>query len=274
MHKTLQIPIYQVDAFSNTVFGGNPAAVCPLDAWLPDSVLQKIAAENNLSETAFVVAQGEGVYALRWFTPIAEVTLCGHATLATAFALRYWQHSHADILHFDTLSGRLTVQVAPDGWYWLDFPADTPTPASVPMVLEEALGIVIDKVWKGQSDYMVRVADAATLRALKPDFRQLAKLEARGCIITAKADGHTPEADFVSRCFYPALGIDEDPVTGSAHTLLVPYWANELQKSKLQAVQISTRAGHLHCVWEAGQRVQLAGQAAPYLAGVLTVPID
>ncbi len=238
----MKLPLYQVDAFTDLPFGGNPAAVCPLDAWLPDALLQQIAAENNLAETAFYVQKADH-YALRWFTPTVEVDLCGHATLAAAFVLYELQGYAAPELAFETRSGRLTV-VRQGSRLVMDFPADTLAPAELSVAVRAGLGDVQPvETFRGNSDYLVVLESEAELLALHPDFRQIAEdRSVRAVIVTAS--GSSPEADFVSRCFAPQSGIDEDPVTGSAHTTLVPYWAKRLGKARLTARQRSTRGGH------------------------------
>ncbi|TNE60386.1 MAG: PhzF family phenazine biosynthesis protein [Bacteroidetes bacterium] len=261
-------PIFQVDAFTDTLFAGNPAAVVPLQNWLPDTRLQQIAAENNLSETAFFIPLDQpGQYHIRWFTPVAEVDLCGHATLATAHVLFH----HLDVpivpqLSFESRSGILTVSRQGD-WLTLDFPTDRPTPATLP---EEALAAFANpplEIRKGREDYLLVYATEQEVLALAPDFRALHRIPARGFIATAPGE----HSDFVSRCFFPAYGIDEDPVTGSAHTTLTPYWANRLQKNDLEAIQRSARQGRLRCTLQ-GDRVLISGQACLYMKGSFLLP--
>jgi len=256
----MPIPIYQVDAFTNQLFAGNPAAVCPLERWLSDHQMQQIAAENNLSETAFFVPKGEG-YDLRWFTPVAEVDLCGHATLATAHVLFHHEQVQEDTLHFYTRSGTLTVS-----WqgqqYMMDFPVDILEPALAPRLLAEALQVAPKEVQLGREDYLVIVGTEAEVRALQPDFRKLKSVNSRGVIVSAPGE----EVDFVSRCFFPNYGVDEDPVTGSAHTTLIPYWAERLNKQELSARQLSRRGGALSCTM-LGERVAIAGAAVTYMVG-------
>lgn len=261
----MKIKLYQVDAFTSQLFQGNPAAVCPLERWLPDSTLQAIAAENNLAETAFYVPQRED-FGLRWFTPTVEVDLCGHATLATAHVLftvyRYPQAS----VRFHTRSGELTVTQQQD-WLTLNFPADTITAVEPPEALMAALGATPQEIYRGKSDYLAVMQDQPDIEALTPDFRLLATLhEVRGVIVTAAGE----DTDFVSRCFYPQSGIDEDPVTGSAHTTLVPYWADRLKKHQLTARQLSRRTGFLKCAY-LQNRVEISGQAVTYLSGEMEV---
>ncbi len=265
----MKLPLYQVDAFTDQLFGGNPAAVCPLDAWLPDALLQQIAAENNLAETAFCVKKADH-YALRWFTPTVEVDLCGHATLAAAFVLYELEGYAAAELAFETRSGRL--KVARQGAHLvMDFPADTLKSAELSATVRSGLGNVTPvETFRGSSDYLVVVESEAELLSLQPDFRRMAEdRSVRAIVVTAP--GNSPEADFVSRCFAPQSGIDEDPVTGSAHTTLVPYWAKRLGKKQLNARQRSTRGGTLYCTYR-GDRVDIAGEAVLYLRGEITVP--
>jgi len=253
--------LYQVDAFTNRLFGGNPAAVCPLDSWITDELMQQIAAENNLSETAFFVIRPDGDYDLRWFTPAAEVDLCGHATLATAHVLFRHLGNSKEQIGFHTRSGLLTVRRDGEG-YLMDFPADRIELVQAPVILVEALGAEPLEVWKGREDYLAVLPTEADVAALRPDFRKLMALGGRGVLATAPGDNH----DFVSRCFFPAYGIDEDPVTGSAHTTLTPYWANRLGKPELRARQISARGGEVGCRL-LGNRVELTGQAVTYMIG-------
>ncbi|GIV32344.1 MAG: putative isomerase [Saprospiraceae bacterium] len=262
----MKLELYQVDAFTDALFGGNPAAVVPLQNWLPDELLQAIAAENNLSETAFFISKGDRFH-IRWFTPVAEVALCGHATLATAHVL--WAHLQhpADQLAFDSLSGPLGVS-RQGQWYQLDFPTDKLEPLQLPTLLGDALGITPVETYKGREDVLVILETEAQLKALQPDFAQLKKLGGRGVICSAPGS----RVDFVSRCFYPAYGIDEDPVTGSAHTTLTPYWAARLGKPELMAEQWSARRGRLRCRLD-GDRTYIGGQAVTYLKGTIFLPI-
>jgi PhzF family phenazine biosynthesis protein len=255
------IPYYQVQAFTTSIHGGNPAGVCLLDAWLPDATLQAIARENGLSETAFLVSRH-----LRWFTPAVEVVLCGHATLATSHVLWHEHNVKDDLLKFDTLSGLLTVTREGDRLV-LDFPARPAIPCEAPPDLLDSLGVTQTRhVAKASEDWLVVLDDEAAVRALAPDFARLAAADARGVIVTAP--GH--DVDFVSRFFGPRAGIDEDPVTGSAHTTLIPYWAAALGRDAMTARQVSARGGELWCELR-GQRVRIAGQAVTYLAGELRV---
>lgn len=258
----MAFPVYKVDAFTNKLFGGNPAAVCPLDKWFDDATMQKLAAENNLAETAFIVNEGE-YYRIRWFTPAVEVKLCGHATLASAHIFFTELGYAKNEIHFDSLSGILSVTKNDNGTYTLDFPANPPQETTtVPDGLFEGLGIANAKVFKTSFDYMVVLPSQKDIEALSPDFKTLAKVPARGVIATAKGD----EADFVSRCFYPQSGIDEDPVTGSAHTITTVYWSQQFHKNKLSAIQLSNRKGFLACELK-GERVLMSGNAVTYLKG-------
>jgi PhzF family phenazine biosynthesis protein len=260
----MRLKLFQVDAFTRRLFGGNPAAIVPLESWLPDATLQAIAAENNLSETAYFVKQGER-YHLRWFTPSVEVNLCGHATLASAWVLWEKLGERAPLIRFDTRSGELRVTRA-DGLLWLDFPADPPRPCTAPPALVSGLGVPPREVLLA-GNYVALYDDEGAVRALAPDFRQLATLDNHGVIVTAPGK----DCDFVSRFFAPKFGIDEDPVTGSAHCTLAPLWAGRLGKTSLRARQISHRGGELRCEL-AGERVRIGGQAAGYLEGAIELP--
>jgi PhzF family phenazine biosynthesis protein len=274
--------IYQVDAFTKEVFRGNPAAIVPLKEWLPDQLMQRIAMENNLAETAFFVPEGPAAagqpsstatfpdshgtptYLIRWFTPTTEVALCGHATLASAQVLFEWLGHKGDLIRFNTLrSGMLEVSRGrnPEE-YTLNFPVGAPQPTDpVPLVFE-GLGISPKPLLKGVTDYLVVLDSEDELAALKPDFRRLAGVPCRGVVVTAPGKS----TDFVSRCFFPQSGIDEDPVTGSAHTMLVPYWAQRLGKNQLTAIQLSARQGWLDCRLD-GDRVYMSGYAKTFLKG-------
>ncbi len=260
----MELSLYQVDAFTKRLFSGNPAAVCPLEEWLPDAVMQHIAAENNLSETAFFVREGDD-FRLRWFTPTAEVRLCGHATLASAHVLFQHLGFTGTRLTFHSLSGPLTVGRLGE-WYQMNFPADPPTPIAVTAAFGNAIGIPPSQCFRGRDDLLAVLENAEELEQLQPDFQQIAALGGRGLIVTAP--GKT--TDFISRCFYPNYGVPEDPVTGSAHTTLTPYWSKRLQRPKLSAFQASTRGGHLQCTL-LGDRVELAGQAVTYLEGQIRI---
>ncbi len=261
----MQIPLYQIDAFADGPFTGNPAAVCPLDSWLPDAVMQAIAAENNLSETAFFVLEGE-FYRLRWFTPTTEVDLCGHATLAAAYVVFRWLQSDRRSITFQTVqAGPLTV--ARDGdLLALDFPSRPPEPCAMSEKLVAGLGRRPAALLAAR-DYLAIYDHADDIAALTPDFAGLAALDRFAIIVTAPGTGGV---DFVSRFFAPARGVDEDPVTGSAHCTLIPYWAERLGKTRLAARQLSRRGGALTCALT-GARVTIAGRASPYLEGTITV---
>ncbi|PVD54069.1 isomerase [Terrimonas sp.] len=262
----MNIPIYQADAFTQKIFGGNPAAVCPLNEWLPDAVMQNIALENNLAETAFIVKENEG-YHIRWFTPTVEVALCGHATLASAHVFFNHLGYSENEISFNSKSGWLKVGKEKNGQLTLDFPADHfEIVADIPPAIAEGLKIEVSKVYKGKFDYMVVVDKQSTVENLQPDFKTLSTIKSRGVLVTAPGN----EVDFVSRGFFPQSGIDEDPVTGSAHTLLVPYWASVLKKNNMKAIQLSARKGHLDCVL-AGDRVLMSGYAVTYLKGEIFI---
>lgn len=261
----MKIPIYQVDAFANQRFKGNPAAVCPLDSWLPDTVMQNIAQENNLAETAFIVPNGNEIE-IRWFTPTVEVDLCGHATLASAYVL-FQELSYAkDQINFlSPRSGPLTVSKN-GSILSLNFPLDTLI--EIPSQSEHGIGLSQSPraVFKGKSDYLFVYDSEAEIANLQPDFEALKIHQVRGIIVTAP--GQT--TDFVSRFFGPACGVNEDPVTGSAHTTLTPYWAGVLGKNELTARQLSQRTGDLTCKL-LGDRVEIAGEAVLYLRGEIEV---
>lgn len=264
----IKLPLYHVDAFTSRLFAGNPAAVVPLDDWLPDAVLQSIAAENNVSETAFFIARGEE-FELRWFTPKREVDLCGHATLASAHVL--WETGVApgeEPIRFQTRSGILTARPA-GGRIALDFPATPAREAEPPTGFSQALGVV--PLWTGRTatgDWLVELGEEGTIRGLEPDFRRLATIPARGVIVTGPSDDE--RFDFVSRFFAPRVGIDEDPVTGSAHCALAPFWVHRLGRNPLVGRQIGPRGGIVH-VRDRGDRVDLEGRAVVVLRGELLV---
>lgn len=256
---------FQVDAFSARLFEGNPAAVCPLAAWPDDALLQAIATENNLSETAFFVPAPDGSFALRWFTPVAEVDLCGHATLASAHVL-FHHLGHAEaVIRFNTRSGELRVQRRGD-WLDMDFPAQPPVSCACPPLLAQGLGCIPVAVLAAE-DYIAVLASAEEVRTLKPDMNALAGLDRRGVIITAPGQ----DCDFVSRFFAPRYGIPEDPVTGSAHCALTPYWAARLGRKQLHARQLSARGGALDCTL-LGERVLLSGQAVTFMQSDILLP--
>jgi PhzF family phenazine biosynthesis protein len=257
----MRLPIYQVDAFTDTLFGGNPAAVCPLQAWLPDATMQAIAAENNLSETAFFVREA-GDYALRWFTPSVEVDLCGHATLAAAHVVFSFLEPARERVRFRTLkAGTLEVSRRSD-LLTMDFPARPAAPCEAPAGLLAALGGTPREVLRAR-DCLVVYGSAAEIATLKPDLIALAAVDCWGVIVTAPGED---ELDFVSRFFAPAQGVPEDPVTGSAHSTLVPYWAKLLGKKTLTARQLSRRGGLLYCALN-DERVDIGGHAVTYLTG-------
>jgi PhzF family phenazine biosynthesis protein len=260
----MKLPLYQVDAFSRSVFGGNPAGVVPLDRWIDDRTMQAIAAENNLAETAFFTPEADG-FRIRWFTPEVEIDLCGHATLASAHILFTRLEPGREAVEFASKSGPL--RVTRDGERLvLDFPVWTPVPCASPAGLCEALGAEPNETFRGGSDFLLVFENEAQVRALAPDFGALRRVDARGVIATAPGG----DVDFVSRFFAPAAGVNEDPVTGSAHCALTPYWVARLGKNPLRARQISKRVGELECEL-AGNRVKIAGQAAVYLEGSITV---
>lgn len=259
------LPIYQVDAFTDQIFSGNPAAVCPLDYWPEDELLQNIAAENNLSETAFFKKRDD-LFEIRWFTPVAEVELCGHATLAAAHVLFNHLHFKGDHLIFESqFSGKLEVTRNKD-LLTLNFPGDQPEPSLPPDHLIDSLGHRPLEIWKGKTDYLLYYRSQEDIEEITPDFGKLQTVEARGIIITAP--GY--ECDFVSRFFAPKVGINEDPVTGSAHTTLVPFWALRLNKLIFEARQLSARGGNLECQLK-GKRVLISGHACTYLTGSINL---
>ena len=261
----MNIDLYQVDAFASKPFEGNPAAVCPLEAWLDDALLQAIAAENNLSETAFFVPTEAG-YHLRWFTPSVEVDLCGHATLAAAWVVFHTLGVVAESVAFETRSGVLTVRREGD-MLVMDFPAKTLAPLDMHAEVAAALGGIEIEELLISDDIVVVVEEASVIDRLAPDMQRLKQLPGRGVAVTAKGD----DVDVVSRWFGPKVGVEEDPVTGSAHTSLAPYWATRLGKQALTARQGGARQGSLSCVVE-GERVMIKGRVAPYLTGQITLP--
>ena len=260
----MTVPLLQIDAFTDRAFAGNPAAVCLLDGPRDDAWMQGVASEMNLSETAFTWPEGKG-RRLRWFTPATEVDLCGHATLAAAHAL--WEEGvlpARETVAFETRSGRLTAAQR-DGWIEMDFPALPPKPAEAPAGLLEALGCAAVDVAASRFDLLVEVESADVLRGLRPDFAKLKRIATRGVIVTSR--GHNGY-DFLSRYFCPAAGIDEDPVTGSAHCVLGPHWARRLGENNLVGYQASARGGTVRVSVE-GERVRLAGRAVTVLRGTL-----
>jgi len=258
--------IYQIDAFTSKLFGGNPAAVCILESWLETDLMQKIAAENNLAETAFAV-KNTNHYELRWFTPEIEVDLCGHATLATAFVIfNYYGYNENTLRFISPRSGELLVQKSESGLLTMDFPTDDVTPVSEQTNISKAVGKQPVETYKGKTDYMLIYESQAEIEAIAPNFHLLNELDCRGVIITAKGK----EVDFVSRFFAPQCGIPEDPVTGSAHTTLTPYWSEKLNKKTLSAKQLSERGGDIQCEY-LGDRVKISGNGVCYLNGEIEI---
>jgi PhzF family phenazine biosynthesis protein len=257
----MTIKIYQVDAFADKVFSGNPAAVCPLEKWLPDETMQNIAMENNLAETAFYVKDNDQ-YQLRWFTPTVEVDLCGHATLAAAFVLFNLEGHRSDIINFHShRSGALIVTKVGDKLA-LNFPTDVFKQIEISPAMINSFDIKPIEAYMGKTDCMLVFKNENEIRSLVPDFREIFKIDTRGVIVTSKGD----TADFVSRFFAPQSGVNEDPVTGSSHTTMTPYWAKKLGKNELTAIQLSKRIGHLECKY-LGDRVEIKGNAKLYLTG-------
>jgi PhzF family phenazine biosynthesis protein len=261
----MRAPIFQIDAFTTRRFTGNPAAVLLLDSFPADAMLQAIAAENNLAETAFLVPQG-GDYQLRWFTPTVEVPLCGHATLASAAVVMERLEPGRRSVVFHSKSGSLTVNRA-DAGYIMDFPVRLSEPIAVPPGLAEALGIIPIEAFVNKFNYMALLANAQLLRELTPDMAALARMDRSGVIVTAAGDGIY---DFVSRYFAPAKGIPEDPVTGAAHCMLAPYWAKRLGKTAFRAAQVSPRGGEVICRLD-NDRVELEGACVFYLEGEVEI---
>jgi PhzF family phenazine biosynthesis protein len=261
----MKLKIYQVDAFTGRLFSGNPAAVVPLPGkWLKKSIMQDIAKENNLSETAFYFIKNGGYY-LRWFTPAGEVDLCGHATLATAFVLFNCEGYTKKEIHFDSRSGVLTVRR--DGrCLTMDFPVDNIKRVDLTREMASCFNFKPVEVWKGKTDYMLVFGSEEQIKNIKFDIAGIGRIKARGIIITAKGE----KCDFVSRFFAPQCGVNEDPVTGSAHTTLVPYWSKKLGKSLLTAMQLSERKGYLTCR-DKGSRVEISGKAVLYMTGEIEV---
>jgi PhzF family phenazine biosynthesis protein len=261
----MKIPIYQVDAFTAKLFSGNPAAVCLLDHWLDDAVLQQIAAENNLSETAFLVHRGPAVE-LRWFTPRTEVALCGHATLAAAYVLFVCKSWEQVSIRFITRSSGELIVVQKGDRLEMDFPARPAHEIPAPAGLASALGVTPIRVLSSDEDLLIILPDERIVRQVNPDFPALEKIPCRGVIISAPGQ----HCDFVSRFFAPRVGVNEDPVTGSAHSVLIPFWADKLRKKDLYALQVSARGGELFCGYK-GERVTIAGHAVLYLEGTVTI---
>ena len=259
----MELLLYQVDAFSGSVFGGNPAAVCPLTDWPDDRTLLSIAAENNLSETAFFVRKKE-YFELRWFTPTTEVDLCGHATLASAFVILSEIEPDRNEVTFETQSGTLIV-TREGGLLAMDFPSRKPERCEAPENLVKALQTDPNEVFCSR-DFLVVYENEEIIKSIRPDMELLKKLDLLGVIVTAPGK----DVDFVSRFFAPKVGVPEDPVTGSAHCTLIPYWANRLKKKKLHALQLSSRCGELFCE-DMNDRVKIAGSAALYLKGTIFI---
>ncbi len=259
----MKLPIYQIDAFASELFKGNPAAVCPLDRWLPDKLMQLVASENNLSETAFFVPNENG-FQIRWFTPVSEVDLCGHATLATAFVIFNIIGYDQNIIEFESKSGLLKVIKDGDNLI-LNFPAQPPISCETTQEIINALNITPIECLKSE-DFIIVLNDESDVQIVEPDFEELKKLGLRGVIITAQSKKY----DFVARCFFPGVGITEDPVTGSAYTQLAPYWATKLGKDIFNAKQLSARGGELTCELF-DDRVLISGKAVKYLEGKINI---
>jgi PhzF family phenazine biosynthesis protein len=262
-YKPVQIKIYQVDAFTEEVFKGNPGAVCPLPEWLPDGTLQAIAMENNLSETSFFVPR-EGYFEIRWFTPSMEVDLCGHGTLASGYMIFNCLHYPSPSIILQSKSGELIVTHSGD-LISLNFPTSRLEKVSTPELLVKALGIIPVEVYKSR-DGLVVLKDEGQVRDIIPDFKLLKELDWFCTIITSEGT----DCDFVSRVFAPQAGIDEDPVTGSAHCTLIPYWSERLGKKSLKAKQLSRRSGVIYCEY-LGERVKISGHCAPFLEGEISI---
>jgi PhzF family phenazine biosynthesis protein len=260
----MKIEIFQVDAFTDRLFGGNPAAVCPLEKWIPSETMQQIAMENNLSETAFFVKEGDDFH-IRWFTPLVEVDLCGHATLATSFIIFEILKLAEEKITYTSRSGRLFVTKNNDK-LTLDFPQDEVRKTEAPSELLRAMGVKPLETYKGKTDWMFVLGSEKEIEEFVPDATSLLKVDSRGIIITAKGN----KADFVSRFFAPQSGILEDPVTGSAHTTLAPYWSEKLGKKELVAIQLSQRKGYLNCEIS-GDRVKISGSCRMFLRGEIEV---
>ena len=258
----MQLKVFQVDAFTSSLFKGNPAAVVILENEIPDELMQNIAFENNLSETAYILINKSPIE-IRWFSPTAEVDLCGHATLASAKILfKHYLPNEKQII-FNSKSGELIVTQS-DSLITLNFPSDTFEKVDNNDEVNQAANTCSKEIYKGRDDYLVILESEAELKKLTPNFQQISELDARGLIVSAP--GNT--VDFVSRCFFPQLGVNEDPVTGSAHTLLMPYWSNRLGKNKLTANQVSQRGGVLYCEYE-GTRTLISGKAIVFLTGMI-----
>lgn len=261
----MTLSIYQVDAFASDLFSGNPAAVIPLEQWLDDTLMQQIAMENNLSETAFFV-KGEEGYHLRWFTPEYEIDLCGHATLASAYIIKTFLEPHIQEIRFTTQKAGVLKTTASEGLFTLDFPARMPVATTVPINLLESLGVTNAVEILRSRDYFVVLPNEEAVQHVEPDFNLMKSLDTIGVIVTAKGQS----ADVVSRCFYPGAGIQEDPVTGSAHCNIIPYWSQKLGTTKIFAKQLSARGGELQCEL-AGERVLMSGKCVLYLKGEIYI---
>lgn len=258
--------IFQIDAFAEEVFKGNPAAVCIMDTWIPEQTMQQIAMENNLAETAFVVPSGKQ-FEIRWFTPETEVDLCGHATLASAYVLfHYFDNIPNPIEFYSSRSGKLIVENRSDGYITMDFPKDVSQEVAAVTEINQAIGADPVKTIKGKTDYLLIFNSQKEIENISPNFHLLDQLDCRGVIISAPGDS----VDFVSRFFAPQCGIPEDPVTGSAHTTLTPYWSKKFSKNKLTARQLSQRGGTLICE-DLGERIKISGKAVPYLVGEIEI---
>ncbi|WP_313528884.1 PhzF family phenazine biosynthesis protein [Anaerotignum sp.] len=256
---------YVVDAFAQSVFGGNPAGICVLEKPLPTETMQMIATENNLSETAFVYKNGFGNYDLRWFTPKAEIDLCGHATLGTAYVICHFVDPDVEKMAFSTLSGILTVK-RKENRFEMDFPSRMPEKITITQEMIDAIGVKPKEAYLSR-DLVLVFDDEKNVEKLNPDFQKVFELEVGlGLVVTAKGTRY----DFVSRCFYPKLGVNEDPVTGSAHSSLIPLWAEKLEKNSLVAKQVSKRGGVLTCC-NVGERVEIGGEAILYLQGEIYI---
>jgi len=261
----MKLTIYQVDAFAEKVFEGNPAAVVPLEEWLEDDLMQKIAMENNLSETAFFVKTDRGFH-LRWFTPEYEIDLCGHATLASAYVIKNFVEPHLAKINFTTQKAGILKAMAKDGMYTLDFPSRMPQSCDAPGLVLKSLNLLTAVEILKSRDYFVVLPNEEAVMNCEPDFTLMKELDALGVIVTAKGQS----VDVVSRCFYPGLGVQEDPVTGSAHCNVVPYWSEKLGKTRLYCKQLSQRGGDLHCELE-GDRVLMSGKCILYMQGEIDV---
>lgn len=259
----MELTLYQIDAFASVPFEGNPAAVCPLDEWLTDEIMQSIAEENNLSETAFFIPKGNGFH-IRWFTPTSEVDLCGHATLATAYVLYDILDCKNDKLVFDSRSGMLTV-TKDNEWFVMNFPAQPPVLCDTPKEIIKAFEITPVECLMSE-DYIIVFEHEIDIESVKPDFEQLKKLDLRGVIITSKSSRY----DFVARFFAPKYGVYEDPVTGSAYTQLAPYWASKIGEKRFSVKQVSSRGGELNCEI-VDDRVLISGKAIKYLEGKIKI---